>query len=132
MLFLRRFVILILLLAWVPASSHCLLATALQNTYSIDCCIDSDKSHTSDSHNNSDCCPFCDTFESGKFLTSSKEKLNTVADVVGAFSPVNSLVRIARRSPSLSFIPHESPSSAASWQFEIRSARLGRSPNLLF
>ena len=48
MFFLRRFVILILLLAWVPASSHCLLATALQNTYSSDCCIDSDKPQIGD------------------------------------------------------------------------------------
>ena len=132
MKFSRRLIILLLLLAWLPASSHCLIAAALQNAVISDCCVDTKRTQTTDSHNNSDCCPFCDTFESGKFLTSSKEKLNSVADVVGAFSPVNSLVKIAKRPTSLSFIPHESPSSAASWQFEIRSARLGRSPNLLF
>ena len=132
MTFSRQLILFLLLLAWLPASSHCLIASALQNTIVSDCCIDSKKTQTTDSHNNSDCCPFCDTFESGKFLTSSKEKLNAVADVVGAFSPVNSLFRISKQSTSLSFIPHESPSSAASWQFEIRSARLGRSPNLLF
>ena len=132
MKFSRRLIILLLLLAWLPASSHCLIAAALQNAVISDCCVDSKRTQTTDSHNNSDCCPFCDTFESGKFLTSSKEKLNSVADVVGDFPLVNSLVRIAKRPRSLSFIPHESPSSAASWQFEIRSARLGRSPNLLF
>jgi hypothetical protein len=31
---------------------------------------------------------------------------------------------------ALSFILHESPSEAASWQFVTRSARMGRSPNV--
>ena len=132
MFFLRRFVILILLLAWVPASSHCLLATALQNTYSSDCCIDSDKSHTSDSHNNSDCCPFCDTFESGKVLTSSKHKFNNGEEVIQFTISILSLARIHISNPIPSLTPHESPHEACSWQFETRSARKGRSPNVFF
>jgi len=132
MKFSRRLILLLLLLAWLPASSHCLIAAALQNAVISDCCVDSKRTQTTDSHNNSDCCPFCDTFESGKFLTSSKDKSDTVEGVVGIYPSINSLVRIPNRSKALSFIPHESPPSAVSWQFEIRSARLGRSPSILF
>lgn len=131
MKFSRRLILLLLLLAWLPASSHCLIAAALQNAVISDCCVDSKRTQTTDSHNNSDCCPFCDTFESGKFLTSSKDKSDTLAGVDIHFS-ISSLLRVAKCSKALSFIPHESPPSSLSWKFESRLVRLGRSPSILF
>ena len=130
MTFLRRFVLLILLLAWVPASSHCLLAAVLQNAAVSDCCVDSQKTQTTGSHNNSDCCPFCDTFESGKILTSSKSKLDTDEGVIGLINSITSLMIIQNSKPAISFIPHKSSHETVSWQFETRSARTGRSPNV--
>jgi len=131
MKFSRRLILLLLLLAWLPASSHCLIAAALQNAVISDCCVDSKRTQTTDSHNNSDCCPFCDTFESGKFLTSSKDKSDTLAGVDFHFSII-SLLRVAKYSKALSFTPHESPPSSFSWKFESRLVRLGRSPSILF
>ncbi len=130
MTFLRRFVLLILLLAWVPASSHCLLAAVLQNAAVSDCCVDSQKTQTTGSHNNSDCCPFCDTFESGKILISSKCKMDTGEGEIGFITSITSFIRIQNSKPAISFIPHESPPETVSWQFEMRSARTGRSPNV--
>ena len=131
MKFSRRLILLLLLLAWLPASSHCLIAAALQNAVISDCCVDSKRTQTTDSHNNSDCCPFCDTFESGKFLTSSKDKSDALAGVDFHFSII-SLLRVAKYSKALSFTPHESPPSSFSWKFESRLVRLGRSPSILF
>ncbi len=132
MKFSRRLIIFLLLLAWLPASSHCLIAAALQNAVINDCCVDSKRTQTTDSHNNSDCCPFCDTFESGKFLTSSKDKSDTLA-VVDIHSSISCfLLRVAKCSKALSFPPHESPPSSFSWKFESRLVRLGRSPSISF
>ena len=131
MLFFRRIIALILLLAWVPTSSHCLLASALQNAV-VDCCVEA-KQQGSESHHDSGCCPFCGTFESGKYLTSTKDKQEAGSEEMLALIPPMWRLLLGSTDHSDSFfIPHTSPPNAATWQFETRSARLGRSPNVSF
>ena len=126
----QRIIGLLVLLAWLPASSHCLIAAALQNVAVSDCCIESKLKQGADNHHDFDCCPFCDTFQSGKFLTSTKDKLDVGASMV-EMMPLVVAVQTAPESHSASpFILHESPSEAARWQFVTRSARMGRSPNV--
>ena len=79
MTFIRRFIALILLLAWVPASSHCLLAAALQDAV-VDCCVEAKQQSGGESHHDSGCCPFCGTFESGKYLTSTMVEVRYLPD----------------------------------------------------
>ena len=122
-----------LLLAWLPASTHCLLAAVLQNAAVSGCCIESKQAQNADTHHNSDCCPFCDTFESGKILALSTKDNQDAADGVAEMLPFVVVLRwLPESNPAPSFNPHESPSEAATWQFETRSARLGRSPNVSF
>ncbi|HJO10186.1 MAG TPA: hypothetical protein QGH16_10055 [Verrucomicrobiota bacterium] len=118
-----------LLLAWVPASSHCLLAAAIENVILSDCCLDSKQTQNTDPHENSDCCPFCDTFESGKFLTSSKDNLGFDAGPVVLLPLVGEVQLVLESNPASSSIPRASPPGRTSWQFETRSAGMGRSPN---
>ena len=121
-----------ILLAWLPASSHCLLAAALQNATLSACCLESEQSQGGENHHNSDCCPFCDTFESGKYLAFSKDQQQVSSGEVELL-PFNAEIQWVQPSnPVPSFIPHESPTDAVSWQFETRSARLGRSPSVSF
>ena len=130
-LFFRRIIALILLLAWVPASSHCLLASALQNAV-VDCCVEA-KQQGGESHHDSGCCPFCGTFESGKYLTSTKDKQAVGSEEMPAIiPPIWRLSLGSTDNTDFFFIPHTSPPKAAAWQFETRSARLGRSPNVSF
>ncbi|MDP7049398.1 MAG: hypothetical protein QF721_08105 [Verrucomicrobiota bacterium] len=122
----------LLLLAWLPASTHCLLAAALQNATLSGCCLESEQSQGGHTHHNSDCCPFCDTFETGKYLAFSKDQ-QQVSSGAGELLPLIAAIQWVQYSnPAPAFIPHESPTDAVSWQFETRSARLGRSPNVSF
>ena len=126
----QRIIGLLVLLAWLPASSHCLIAAALQNAAVSDCCIESKLKQGADNHHDFDCCPFCDTFQSGKFLTSTRDKLDIGASVVELLPLIAALQTTLESHSVPSFILHESPSEAASWQFLTRSALMGRSPNV--
>jgi len=128
----QRIVLLLLLLAWLPASSHCLLAAALQNATLTGCCLDSEKSQGGESHHNSDCCPFCDTFESGKYLAFSKDQQQFSSGEAGFLALINEIYWVQDINSAPSFIPHERPTDAVSWQFETRSVKLGRSPSVYF
>ena len=121
-----------LLLAWLPASSHCLLAAALQNATLSACCLESERSQGGENHHNSDCCPFCDTFESGKYLAFSKDQQQVSSGEVELLPFLAEIQWIQHSNLAPFFIPNESPPDAVSWQFETRSARLGRSPNVSF
>lgn len=127
----RRFIALILLLAWVPASSHCLLAAALQDAV-VDCCLEAKQQSGGESHHDSGCCPFCGTFQSGKYLTSSKDKQDPGNETHLIVSPLYQRPLKTTAQTAQSFIPHVSPPETASWQFKTRSARMGRSPNVSF
>ena len=104
MTFIRRFIALILLLAWVPASSHCLLAAALQDAV-VDCCGEAKQQSGGESHHDSGCCPFCGTFESGKYLTSTKDKQDAGNETQLIFSPVGQLPLKTSAHTAQSFIP---------------------------
>ncbi|MDP7013952.1 MAG: hypothetical protein QF927_08200 [Verrucomicrobiota bacterium] len=125
-------VALLVLLAWLPASSHCLLAVALQSAVVNGCCIESKQAQSAGPHHNTDCCPFCDTFESGKFLAASKDKQDFSAGAAELVPLTAAIQSVQQRSSAPSFIPRESPSEAATWQFETRSACMGRSPNVSY
>ena len=129
MTFIRRFIALILLLAWVPASSHCLLAAALQDAV-VDCCVEAKQQSGGESHHDSGCCPFCGTFESGKYLTSTKDKQDAGNETQLIVSPLGQLPLKTSAHTAQFFIPHVSPPETASWQFKTLSARMGRSPNV--
>ena len=131
MTFIRRYIALILLLAWVPASSHCLLASALQDAV-VDCCVEAKQQSGGESHHDSGCCPFCGTFESGKYLSSTKDKQDAGNETQLIVSPVGQLPLKTSAHTAQSFIPHVSPPETASWQFKTRSARMGRSTNVSF
>ena len=106
--FIRRFIALILLLAWVPASSHWLLAAALQDAV-VDCCVEAKPQSGGESHHDSGCCPFCGTFESGKYLTSTKDKQDAGNETQLIVSPVGQLPLKTSAHTAQSFIPHVSP-----------------------
>ena len=130
-IFIRRYIALILLLAWVPASSHCLLASALQDAV-VDCCIEANQQQGSESHHDSGCCPFCGTFKSGKYLTPTKDKQEVGSESAVVVSLTHWLPLNPVDPSTPVFIPHASPLEAAIWQFKTRSARMGRSPNFSF
>ena len=131
MTFIRRFIALILLLAWVPATSHCLLAAALQDAV-VDCCVEAKQQSGGESHHDSGCCPFCGTFQSGKYLASSKDKQDPGNETQLIVSPLFQRPLKTTAQTAQSFIPCVSPPETASWQFKTLSARLGRSPNVSF
>ena len=131
MWFIRRIVGLILLLAWLPASSHCLLAAALQDAV-VDCCFEANQQQDGESHHDYGCCPFCVTFESGKYLTSTKDKQEVYSETVVVVLLTEQLSLKPISHLASSFHPHSSPPKAATWQFETRLARSGRSPDFSF
>jgi hypothetical protein len=119
---------LILLVAWLPASSHCLLGAAGMMPNS--CCCEEAHGHDGKSMpaGGDDDCGTCSTIESGLY------KIRAPDNFVFPFHATLT-VDLIQSSPlmvALNATPHLSgrapPSLAVRWQFQTRAALPGRAP----
>ena len=115
------------LLAWLPATTHCLMATVLLAPEKSGCC--SETPEQKHQHNGFEGCEMC-PLVSGNFLLSSHP--SPVLDFRAVFSweaplPVQQSdpCRLTRIDSS------RAPPDLACWQFSVRAALPGRSPSYI-
>ena len=119
-------VVLAILIAWMPATTYCLLGAVLQSDKLADCCGEShDQQH--EQHDLGGC-GICVTWESGDYLLSAQSAFfrafqatlscELLFPVRATSSPVVALINASRAPPDL-----------ARWQFFTRAALPGRSPS---
>ena len=70
MTLLRRIESLVVLVAWLPATTHCLLGAVLEESESSGCC--SESRDQQNEHRDLGGCGICDTCESGDYLLSTQ------------------------------------------------------------
>ncbi len=123
----RRIAALLVLVAWLPATTHCLLGAVLQGAESGGCCGEShDYQHK---HDGSGACGICSTLGSGHFLVPDQDFF--IADFCAtmwwrAFLPTPAIDSIG----VTGIDSGRAPPDLARWHFLTRAALPGRSPSL--
>ena len=125
----RYMAAIILLVAWLPATSHCLLGAAggVPDT----CCGEHGQGNEPAPADRDDDCATCDNVESGLYKISAQDNFTfafqatLTADLIGSvplpISPI-ALQRLSSRAP---------PGLTVRWQFLTRTALPGRAPAVL-
>ena len=122
----RRIAALFVLVAWLPATTCCLLGAVLEDPGSNGCCSESQDQQNE--HGDLGGCGICDTCESGDYLLSTQsifiQGFHATLSCALLFpdrvvdSPVVASINTSRAPPDL-----------ARWQFFTRAALPGRSPS---
>ena len=126
MTLLRHIAALVVLVAWLPATTHCLLGAVLEDSESSGCC--SESRDQQNEHRDLGGCGICVTCESGDYLLSAQsvfiQGFHATLSCALLFpdravdSPVVASINVSRAPPDL-----------ARWQFFTRAALPGRSPS---
>ena len=126
MTLLRRIVALVVLVAWLPATTHCLLGAVLKGSESGGCCSESHDQRND--HRDLGGCGICNTCESGDYLLSAQGVF-----VPGFYATLSWALLFpdqAIDSPAVASInASRAPPDLARWQFFTRAAIPGRSPS---
>ncbi len=115
------------LLAWLPATNHCLINAVMPITESGGCCGETDEhQHQHDPFGNCGMCPL----ESGDILAFTSDFF--VAD----FHSILVWEKLTFKEPSnpiklMGFGLGRAPPDLASWHFNVRNALPGRSPSII-
>ena len=126
MTLLRRIAALVVLVAWLPATTHCLLGAVLEESESSGCC--SESRDQQNEHRDLGGCGICGSCESGDYL------LSTQSVFIPAFQATLSCAllfpdRAVDSSVVASINAGRAPPDLARWQFFTRAALPGRSPS---
>ena len=123
---LRHIVALVVLVAWLPATTHCLLGAGLEESESSDCC--SESRNQQNEHRDLGGCGICDTCESGDYLLPAQSVF--IPDFQATLSCELLFPDRAICSPVVASInASRAPPDLARWQFFTRAALPGRSPS---
>ena len=127
----QRIIILIVLLAWVPANCHCLLGALINDVTANGCCIESQQKEPAHGQGESGCCDLCGAIESGKFRAPAKDYIDFGSGLELVIADSAICLSVLPVTKKEFFIPKKAPSGSAIWQFLTRTAHVGRSPSLL-
>ena len=126
MTLLRRIAALVVLVAWLPATTHCLLGAVLEESESSGCC--SESRDQQNEHRDLGGCGICVTCESGDYLLSAQSVF--ILDFQATLSCELLLTAQAIGSPFVASINvSRAPPDLARWHFFTRAALPGRSPS---
>ena len=124
----RRIAALLVLVAWLPATTCCLLGAVLEDSESNGCCGESHDQRND--HRDLGGCGICNICESGDYLLSAQGVF-----VPGFYATLSWALLFpdqAIDSPAVASInASRVPPDLARWQFFTRAALPGRSPSLL-
>lgn len=125
MRFIRHIAALAVLVAWLPATNHCLVGAVMPVTESGGCCGETNEHRHQ--HDPSENCGMC-SIESGDILLSASDVF--VAD----FHATLAWGKLSFKEPSdlfklMGYGLGRAPPDLASWHFNIRNALPGRSPS---
>ena len=127
----QRIIILIVLLAWVPANCHCLLGALIEDAAAKGCCIESQHKEPAHGQGESGCGDLCGAIESGKFRAPLKNYIDFGSSLELVIADSVICLSVLPVTKKEFFIPKKAPSESAIWQFLTRMAHVGRSPSLL-
>ena len=126
MTLLRRIAALVVLVAWLPATTHCLLAAVLEESETSGCC--SESRDQQNEHRDLGGCGICNTCESGDYLLAAQGVF--VSGFYATLSWALLFPDQAIDSPAVASInASRAPPDLARWQFFTRAAIPGRSPS---
>ena len=123
---LRRIAALLVLVAWLPATTCCLLGAVLEDSESSGCCSESHDQRND--HRDLGGCGICNTCESGDYLLAAQGVF--VSGFYATLSWALLFPDQAIDSPAVASInASRAPPDLARWQFFTRAAIPGRSPS---